>query len=71
MHKKVAAKVMAREADCVDVYEATLGMEDLRIAGSLAWQIQTDLGVLQNRWLHIPSILPFVRFYHFFDLVRL
>ena len=40
-------------------------MGRLRIAGSLASQIQTDLGVLQNRWLHIPSILLFVRFYHF------
>lgn len=43
-------------------------MGRLRIAGSLASQIQTDLGVLQNRWLLIPSILLFVRFHHLFDL---
>lgn len=34
--KKVAATVMVRVPDCVNVHQTTLGIDNLRIAGSLA-----------------------------------
>lgn len=49
---------MVRETDCAALHWATLGMGRLRIAGRMASQIQTDLGVLQNRWLQYHLFFP-------------